>query len=97
MGFLFKYLRREYDMHGKLLSSIPSTEPLLRENLQILQEMTQNKNFTGSKLFLRAKNQGCEQDSIQSANTKILNKMEGCIQFCRISNKEMRTNLQTFL
>jgi hypothetical protein len=64
MGFIFKYLRNECDTHGKLLSSIPSMEPLLWEHLQTLQEITQNKNFTGSKLFLRAKNQGCEQDSV---------------------------------
>jgi hypothetical protein len=46
MGFLSKY-----DMHGKLLSSIPSMEPLLKENLETIQKMTQNKNFTESKLF----------------------------------------------
>jgi hypothetical protein len=40
MGFLFKYLKSEYDMHGKLLSSIPSMEPLLRENFETIHKMT---------------------------------------------------------
>jgi hypothetical protein len=42
-------------MYGKLLSSIASTDALLRENLEIMHEITYNNNFTEYELFCEQK------------------------------------------